>query len=182
MHSVYTTLLVSMLATVIATIAGTFAAIGFYGMRRRARTGLMTVNNIPMMNADIVTGVSLCLLFVVLLQRLAQLCRMGQRLAVPCGAAGAVDAGLRHAADRPRLLQHSLRHPVRGSQAAADGPEPHGRGAGSGLHLDAGVLEGHHPGDQAGYRLRRADGVHHVASTISSSATSRRALRPPRWP
>ena len=64
MHSVYTTLLVSMLATVIATIAGTFAAIGFYGMRRRARTGLMAVNNIPMMNADIVTGVSLCLLFV----------------------------------------------------------------------------------------------------------------------
>ena len=59
MHSVYTTLLVSMLATVIATIAGTFAAIGFYGMRRRARTGLMAVNNIPMMNADIVT-VSAC--------------------------------------------------------------------------------------------------------------------------
>ena len=65
MHSVYTTLLVSLLATIIATVAGTFAAIGFYGMRRRARTGLMAVNNIPMMNADIVTGVSLCLLFVV---------------------------------------------------------------------------------------------------------------------
>ena len=64
MHSVYTTLLVSLLATVIATVAGTFAAIGFYGMRRRARTGLMAVNNIPMMNADIVTGVSMCLLFV----------------------------------------------------------------------------------------------------------------------
>ena len=96
------------------------------------------------------------------LQRLAQLRRMGQRLAVPCGAAGAADAGLRHAADRPCVLQHSLRHPVRGTQAAADGPEPHRRGAGSGLHMDAGVLEGHHPGDQAGHRLRRADGVHHV--------------------
>ena len=65
MHSVYITLLVSLLATVIATIAGTFAAIGFYGMRRKARNGLLAVNNIPMMNADIVTGVSLCLLFVV---------------------------------------------------------------------------------------------------------------------
>ena len=65
MHSVYITLMVSLLATVIATIAGTFAAIGFYGMRRKARNGLMAVNNIPMMNADIVTGVSLCLLFVV---------------------------------------------------------------------------------------------------------------------
>lgn len=64
MESVYTTLLVSLLATVIATIAGTFASIGFYAMRRRLRTPLMTVNNIPMMNADIVTGVSMCLLFV----------------------------------------------------------------------------------------------------------------------
>ena len=64
MQSVYTTLLVSLLATVIATVAGTFAAIGFYAMRRRLREPLMTVNNIPMMNADIVTGVSLCLLFV----------------------------------------------------------------------------------------------------------------------
>lgn len=66
MQSVYTTLLVSLLATVIATVAGTFAAIGFYAMRRRVRDPLMTVNNIPMMNADIVTGVSLCLFFVAL--------------------------------------------------------------------------------------------------------------------
>ena len=64
MQSVYTTLLVSLLATVIATMAGTFAAIGFYAMRRKVREPLMTVNNIPMINADIVTGVSLCLLFV----------------------------------------------------------------------------------------------------------------------
>ena len=64
LESLYNTLLVSLLATVIATIAGTFAAIGFYAMRRRMRNPLMTVNNIPMMNADIVTGVSMCLLFV----------------------------------------------------------------------------------------------------------------------
>ena len=63
-QSVYTTLLVSVLATAIATAAGTFAAVGFYSMRRRTRTMLMNVNNIPMMNADIVTGVSLCMLFV----------------------------------------------------------------------------------------------------------------------
>ena len=63
-QSVYTTRLVSLLATVISTFAGTFAAIGFYAMRRRTREPLMTVNNIPMMNADIVTGVSLCLFFV----------------------------------------------------------------------------------------------------------------------
>ena len=64
MSSVYTTLLVSLLATVISTIAGTFAAIGLYSMRRRWRKPLMVINDIPMMNADIVTGVSLCLFFV----------------------------------------------------------------------------------------------------------------------
>ena len=64
MQSVYTTLLVSVLATLIATVAGTFASIGFYNMKRRWREPLVTINNIPMMNADIVTGVSLCLLFV----------------------------------------------------------------------------------------------------------------------
>ena len=58
MHSVYTTLLVSLLATIIATIAGTFAAIGLYAMRRRPSAAADAVNNIPMMNADIVTGVS----------------------------------------------------------------------------------------------------------------------------
>ena len=60
----YTTIAVALLAAVIATAAGTFAAVGFYNMRGRWRTPLMQVNNIPMMNADIVTGVSLSLLFV----------------------------------------------------------------------------------------------------------------------
>ena len=63
MESVYTTLLVSLLATLIATVVGTFAAIGLYSMSRRWRSPLLTINNIPMMNADIVTGVSLCLFF-----------------------------------------------------------------------------------------------------------------------
>ena len=65
MNSVYTTLMVSLLSTIAAAIAGTFAAIGLYAMSRRRRAIVNSVNNIPMMNADIVTGVSLCLLFVV---------------------------------------------------------------------------------------------------------------------
>ncbi len=65
MNSVYTTLLVSLLSTIVASIAGTFAAIGLYAMGRRRRAIVNSINNIPMMNADIVTGVSLCLLFVV---------------------------------------------------------------------------------------------------------------------
>ncbi len=64
LNSLYTTLLVSVLAAVIATVIGTFAAIGFYNMRRRWRTPLLAINNIPVINADIITGVSMCLLFV----------------------------------------------------------------------------------------------------------------------
>ena len=64
MSALSTTLLVSLLATVIATAAGTLAAVGFFNMRKRWRAPLMMVNSIPMTNADIVTGLSLCLLFV----------------------------------------------------------------------------------------------------------------------
>lgn len=64
LNSLYVTLLVSILAAVIATILGTFAAIGFYNMRRRWRNPLLTINNIPAINADIITGVSLSLLFI----------------------------------------------------------------------------------------------------------------------
>ena len=64
LNAFYVTLAVSFLAAVIATVAGTFAAVGFFNMRKRWRTPLMQVNNIPMINADIVTGVSLSLLFV----------------------------------------------------------------------------------------------------------------------
>jgi len=60
----YTTLVIAALAAVIATVAGTIAAVGFYSMRNKWRTPLTQINNIPMMNADIVTGVSLSLLFV----------------------------------------------------------------------------------------------------------------------
>lgn len=63
-RSIYVTLLVSLLATVISTVAGTFAAVGLFHTRRRWRNPLLTINNIPMMNADIVTGVALCLFFV----------------------------------------------------------------------------------------------------------------------
>ncbi len=62
--SLRTTILVSVLATAIATIAGTAAAIGFYNMKRRPRSILLSVNNIPLTNADIITGVSMMLLFV----------------------------------------------------------------------------------------------------------------------
>ena len=64
MSSLQTTLTVSVIASVIAAIIGTFAAIGFYNMKKNWRSPLLTVNNIPVINADIITGVSLALLFV----------------------------------------------------------------------------------------------------------------------
>lgn len=63
LNALYVTLLVSVLAALTATIAGTFAAVGFYSMRRKPRQALLAINNIPVMNADIITGVSMSLLF-----------------------------------------------------------------------------------------------------------------------
>jgi len=64
LKSLATTLEISVLAMVAATILGTAAAIGFSSMRRKPRAVVMAINNIPMTNADIITGVSLMMLFV----------------------------------------------------------------------------------------------------------------------
>ncbi len=59
------TLIIAVLSSLISTVLGTAAAVGIMDIRSRLANRLvMTVTNIPMMNADIVTGVSLMLLFV----------------------------------------------------------------------------------------------------------------------
>ncbi|MBQ4155993.1 MAG: extracellular solute-binding protein, partial [Clostridia bacterium] len=59
------TLLLAVLSAIIATVFGTIAAVGIYNMRSKAlKQTVMGVTNIPMMNPDVVTGVSLMLLFV----------------------------------------------------------------------------------------------------------------------
>lgn len=57
-------LVVSILATAIATAFGTIAAVGIHNLKPRLRKVVMSLTNIPMTNPDIVTGVSLSLLFV----------------------------------------------------------------------------------------------------------------------
>ena len=57
-------LIVSVLASFIATAFGTVAAVGINGLNPRLRKAAMSLTNIPMTNPDIVTGVSLSLLFV----------------------------------------------------------------------------------------------------------------------
>ena len=64
LEALQTTITVSLLSAAIATVAGTAAAIGFANLRRKSRTVCLTVNNIPLTNADIITGVSMMLLFV----------------------------------------------------------------------------------------------------------------------
>ena len=59
-------LLVSILASFIATVFGTLSAVGINNLRPRMRSLVMSLTNIPMTNPDIVTGVSLSLLFVFL--------------------------------------------------------------------------------------------------------------------
>ena len=57
-------LLVSILASLIATVFGTVSAVGINNLRPKMRNFVMGLTNIPMTNPDIVTGVSLSLLFV----------------------------------------------------------------------------------------------------------------------
>lgn len=54
---------IALLAALIATIIGTMAVIGIDGMKQNTQTVLMGCNNIPMLNADIVTGIALMLSF-----------------------------------------------------------------------------------------------------------------------
>ncbi len=62
--SLVNTLIVAAIASIIATIIGTGAAIGIYNMKKLSRTIVMNITYLPMLNPEIVTGVSLMLLFV----------------------------------------------------------------------------------------------------------------------
>ena len=64
MSALYTTLIIALLSALIATLIGTAAALGMQAMSARMRTLFMGITNIPMLNADIVTGVSMMLLFI----------------------------------------------------------------------------------------------------------------------
>ena len=64
MSTLYNTLIIALLSALIATVIGTLASIGIQSMNRKFRTFMLGVTNIPMLNADIVTGVSMMLLFI----------------------------------------------------------------------------------------------------------------------
>lgn len=58
------TLIIALIASVVATVIGTAASIGIFNMRKITRSIIMNVTYIPLVNPEIVTGVSLMLLFV----------------------------------------------------------------------------------------------------------------------
>lgn len=64
MTSLRNTLIISVLAAVASTILGTAAAIGINNMKKGPKAVVMNINNLPIINPEIVTGVSLMLLFV----------------------------------------------------------------------------------------------------------------------
>ena len=66
LNAMANTLIIALVSTVFATVIGTLTCVGLMGLKRRSRTVIMGITNIPMINADIVTGISLMLLFKVM--------------------------------------------------------------------------------------------------------------------
>ena len=62
--AIQNTLLIAVIAATASTILGTIAAIGIHDLRAGRRRAINFVNNIPILNPDIITGISLFLLFV----------------------------------------------------------------------------------------------------------------------
>jgi len=57
---------IALVATLISTVCGTFIAIGISRLKQRYRRLVIFLNNMPILNADIVTGISLMIIFSVL--------------------------------------------------------------------------------------------------------------------
>ena len=66
MLAIENTLIIALIAASVSTLIGTIAAIGIHNMRGKTKQAITFMNNIPMLNPDIITGVSLFLLFVFL--------------------------------------------------------------------------------------------------------------------
>lgn len=65
MEAIWNTFTIALAAAAIATIVGTLACIGITAMRKKTETVVLGLNNIPLLNADIVIGISLMLTFLV---------------------------------------------------------------------------------------------------------------------
>ena len=66
MAAIKNTLVIALVAATFSTLLGTVSAIGIYNLKGRKKKTIQFLNNIPMINPDVITGVSLFLLFVFL--------------------------------------------------------------------------------------------------------------------
>ncbi|MBQ3535846.1 MAG: ABC transporter permease [Alistipes sp.] len=64
LSAIENTFIIAIVAAAISTLLGSVAAIGIFNLRNRKKMIMNTLNNIPMLNPDIITGISLFLLFV----------------------------------------------------------------------------------------------------------------------
>ena len=64
MEAFYTTIFISLASALLATLLGTLAALGIDAMKKRGQAIMLGATDIPLLNADIVTGISMMLLFV----------------------------------------------------------------------------------------------------------------------
>ena len=65
-NAIYYTLLIALIAATVSTLLGSLAAVGIYNMRARMKRVTIFLNSIPMINPDIITGISIFMLFVFL--------------------------------------------------------------------------------------------------------------------
>ena len=64
MNALINTITIALLAATASTLLGSIAAIGIFNLKARSRKAIGFVNSIPILNGDIITGISLFLLFV----------------------------------------------------------------------------------------------------------------------
>ena len=64
LRALFNTMLIAFVSSLAATVIGTVACVAMMSMKRRTKSILMGITNIPMLNADIVTGISLMLLYI----------------------------------------------------------------------------------------------------------------------
>ncbi len=66
MDALWVTLSVAIISAVVATVIGTFAAIGIHSMKKRPKAVVENISQLPMVNPDLVTGISFMMLFALL--------------------------------------------------------------------------------------------------------------------
>ena len=110
LHALWVSIEVALISAVIATVLGTAASLGIASMGRRSRLVVTNITYIPVVNPEIITGISLMLLFVAY-----------QRFTERGGLPARYHHGPAHAAHRAHCVQRAVRHLQCDAQAQAAG-------------------------------------------------------------